>query len=134
MKQAPEIKLSPNQKGDWAELSVAARFMALGWSVSKPLSNGLPYDFILDRGSGLVRVQVKGARIRDNKVKWNPYKGRVHGSSVYTDVHADLCALFCFDNGKIYMIPIDLMFKGFKGLRLEQNKKRDALLAGSFEI
>lgn len=62
------IPLSPTTsttlKGDVSEAIAIAEFMRLGYRVSRPLSNGLPYDFIADDGSRLLRVQVKTGRLK----------------------------------------------------------------------
>lgn len=48
-------------RGDVAELLVAAELLRRGYRVSRPLSNGTPYDLIVDDGKSLIKVQVKRA-------------------------------------------------------------------------
>lgn len=56
---------STTMRGDVSEAIAIAAFMRLGYLVSRPLSNGLPYDFIADDGGRLMRVQVKTGSVRD---------------------------------------------------------------------
>ena len=53
---------STTHKGDVAEMLVAAELLRRGYRVSRPLSNGCPYDLILDDGRRLYKIQVKAAR------------------------------------------------------------------------
>lgn len=54
------------QIGDIAEMAVALEAMRLGFGVSKPLGDWLPYDLIFDTSGCLYKIQVKSAyRNRD---------------------------------------------------------------------
>ncbi len=46
-----------------------AEFMRLGFAVSRPMSNGLAYDFIADDGVKLIRIQVKTGRMVNDCIK-----------------------------------------------------------------
>jgi len=47
------------KKGEAAELAFMLKAVSLGFGVAKPWGNGERYDFILDTGMRLWRVQVK---------------------------------------------------------------------------
>lgn len=49
------------QLGDIAELMTAAELARRGYIVSRPLTNGAPYDLIVDTDQGIRRVQIKKA-------------------------------------------------------------------------
>jgi hypothetical protein len=51
--------------GDVCEAIATARLLELGYGVSRPVSNGLPYDLIADDGRRLLRMQVKSASYRE---------------------------------------------------------------------
>jgi hypothetical protein len=102
-------KRNTKLKGDIAELRVAAALTEAGYAVSKPLGENQRYDLIADDGKRLLRVQVKNGRIRGgviayrccsshghrNKILWSkPYFGQI-----------DLLAVYCPDNGKVYLVP-----------------------------
>src|SRR5438132_4870328 len=50
------------KKGEAAELAFMLKAVSLGFGVAKPWGNGERYDFILDTGTRLWRVQVKSTR------------------------------------------------------------------------
>jgi hypothetical protein len=47
------------RRGEWAELVFAMRAVQLGLWLAKPWGESSGYDFIVDQGSRIVRVQVK---------------------------------------------------------------------------
>lgn len=59
---------STTYKGDISEALAIAEFMRLGYFVSRPFSNGLPYDFIADDGVHLLRVQVKTGLLKGGAI------------------------------------------------------------------
>lgn len=91
-------------------MAVANAFTQFGCAVSKPLSDNLPYDFIVDY-NGLHRVQVKTARERsDNKnsiiadltrSRWDYSDG--HSKDHYTEDEVDLFAIYWPENGETYL-------------------------------
>jgi hypothetical protein len=48
--------MSTKLKGDIAEQAVILRLLELGWGVSKPIGDRLPYDLIADVGGQLVKL------------------------------------------------------------------------------
>lgn len=52
---------SPKARGEVAEALFLARAMDLGLVVSKPFGDSARYDFVVDSGGRLLRVQVKSA-------------------------------------------------------------------------
>ncbi len=56
MKNVPR---HPKLRGEWAEVRFLARAHELGLHVAKPYGDCLPYDFIVEYGGRMYRVQVK---------------------------------------------------------------------------
>ena len=56
-------KLPAKQKGEWAEVCFLWRASTLGFIVSKPFGDNARYDFVVDAGAGLLRVQVKSVSV-----------------------------------------------------------------------
>jgi len=50
---------NPKRRGEAGEAAFLAKASSLGFSVSKPWGDSDRYDFVLDSGHGLLRVQVK---------------------------------------------------------------------------
>jgi hypothetical protein len=57
----------PKQRGARAELRFVARAAQHGFSISKPLGDGRPYDFIVKHAGKFVRVQVKSTVCQKRK-------------------------------------------------------------------
>ena len=53
------IPRHPKLRGEWAETHFLARASEHGLHVSKPYGDCLPYDFIVEHGGRMMRVQVK---------------------------------------------------------------------------
>ncbi len=54
-----KLPAHPKLRGEWAEIRFLARASELGLRVSKPYGDCLPYDFIVEHGGRMFRVQVK---------------------------------------------------------------------------
>ena len=55
---------APKARGELAEARFLARAMGMGLTVSKPFGDSAKYDFVVDGGGGLKRVQVKSAWVK----------------------------------------------------------------------
>ena len=55
------IPINAKVRGEMAELQFLAKASALGFIVSKPYGDSQRYDFILDNGRRLLRVQVRSS-------------------------------------------------------------------------
>jgi PD-(D/E)XK endonuclease len=97
----PEWKKLKNckKRGEWAELVFASRAIARGLYLARPWGESCGYDFIVDEGRRLLRVQVKSAIFREGegyscslKDSRGPYKEN------------------SFDYVAAYVIPEDLWY------------------------
>jgi len=52
-------------QGEWAEVCFLWRASALGFTVSRPFGDNARYDFVVDAGACLFRVQVKSVSVID---------------------------------------------------------------------
>ncbi len=93
----------PHRNGELAEAAFIHKAIALGYLVSKPFGPDARYDFILDSGSHLYRVQVRGVRADGGsgfQVSCHFSKGRP-----LTPVHIDLLAAYVLADDSWYIIP-----------------------------
>lgn len=60
-------QLTPRKQGDLGEADAIAVLTRLGGQVSAPLFCSPDYDLVVDFGQGLLRVQVKTSRCRENE-------------------------------------------------------------------
>lgn len=101
--------LPPNPKavGEVSESLVLARLIQLGYSVSLPFGNNQRYDFIVDDGESLRRVQVKTGRLQHGNVVFptrstNGFTGQQRG---YLG-QADDFVVYCPETNEIYRVPV----------------------------
>ncbi len=111
--ESPTLTAAPKRntklKGDISELRVAVALTEAGYAVSKPLGENQRYDLVADDGTRMLRVQVKSGRIRGEVVVFNCCSSHGHRRTVlssrpYTG-QIDLLAVYCADNGKVYLVP-----------------------------
>jgi hypothetical protein len=63
----PGMKIikSRKKRGEWAELVFAARAMRMGLRLAKPWGESSGYDFTVDQGQRILRVQVKSTIFKE---------------------------------------------------------------------
>jgi hypothetical protein len=93
------------QRGEWVELQFMAAAALHGYRVLKPWGDNLEYDFVVEHGGNLLRVQVKGFTAR----KGGGYLCRLrHGGSGlqrYRPNDVDLFAIYILPAQTWYLIP-----------------------------
>lgn len=93
------------QRGDVAEVEVAAALMSRGFPVSKPLTDNEPYDLVVEIDLELQKVQVKRMYKEEerNSLKTNLYKSGEDFSQNRTTYSSEEVDAFAFYyNGEIY--------------------------------
>lgn len=109
----PSPKSSPRKNtkltGERSEAAFLNRAASLGFGVAKPWGDSLRYDFILDNGSRLWRVQVKctesiRARAYETRATYTTGKGR----AVYTRADVDFLAAHIVPLDIWYIIPVEV--------------------------
>jgi len=90
--------------GDAVEAAFLARAAGLFFQVAKPWGEDVRYDFLVDAGRGIWRVQVKAASSFDG----SRYNVRPGGASrLYTPDEIDFLAAHVVGENAWYMIPIE---------------------------
>ncbi|HEV3086627.1 MAG TPA: group I intron-associated PD-(D/E)XK endonuclease [Candidatus Elarobacter sp.] len=127
--------------GDISELRVAAALVEAGYSVSKPLGENQRYDLVIDDGQRLQRVQVKTGRIRGGVVLFSCSSTHGHRRTQVTTRpyigQIELLAVFCADNGKVYLLPEAELTRSKSHLRLvppRNNMVKTIRWASQFEL
>jgi hypothetical protein len=95
------------RQGEFAELTFMQKAFSLGFSVSKPYGESARYDFIVDSGSRLVRIQVKS--VRDVSRQISNYKVTVvtgRERRPYTTDEIDFVAAYVIPEDIWYMVPV----------------------------
>lgn len=103
----PAGRRNPKAVGEISEAFVLARLIELGYPVALPFGNNQRYDFIVDDGGFLSRVQVKTGRLYRGAVGFptcstNGFTGEQRG---YLG-EADEFLVYCPETNEVYRIPV----------------------------
>jgi hypothetical protein len=111
------------RSGEAAEAAFLAKAASLGFAVAKPWGDSERYDFILDSGHGLLRVQVKSTQCcaeSRNHVKAAGWK------DIYTLDEIDFLVAYIVPEDLWYVVPV-AAFASRKGLHFYPHSGRHAL-------
>jgi PD-(D/E)XK endonuclease len=101
--------LSSDQKGNIAELAIAARAIELGVDVYRPFGEGGRFDMIFALGDSLLRIQCKWAPRVGDTVLVRCYSSRRNRHGIlrrpYLDGEIDAFAAYCPDTRCCYLLP-----------------------------
>jgi hypothetical protein len=100
--------------GDMGELAFTLKAASLGITASKPYGDRRPYDFLVECGPRLWRVQVKS--VFTTKIGAHRYgfpvavsQHRRRGRATYTAEEIDFIAAFVAPHNAWYVIPVDAL-------------------------
>jgi len=132
-------------KGDITEQSVLLFALKMGWGVSKPIGDRLPYDLILDVDGKLVRIQVKSAwldTVKQNYVVDNrrtKTNRRQMVRSLYSVEDFDFALVYIDDIDVFYVFP-SLVFVSYGSeihlveTEKRQRKPKSSVFRGAWEL
>jgi len=110
------------QKGDLAELMVAADLRRRGYKIALPYGEDWDYDLIIERHGQLERIQVKfctsdGVVVPVKCYSHSLTNGRVRATKRYTAKTVDWIAVWDATTKTSYYVPSSV-FDGYKQLHL----------------
>jgi hypothetical protein len=104
--------LTTDQKGNIAELAVAAEAAKLGVDIYRPVGEGGRYDMIFDVGTRLLRIQCKWAPRHGDVIVLRCYSCRRNGDGLqrrkYVEGEIDAFVAYCPDTHSCYFLPFEL--------------------------
>ena len=122
------MEYTTNQKGLITEMSVALELIKAGYAVSQPLNIDSKYDFIVDTGKQLLRIQVKTSHLNKNKTGFE-FKCRsvtINTNKInhhyYSENDIDYFAT-CWE-GEVYLIPVN-QCSATKNLYFEKHARKN---------
>jgi PD-(D/E)XK endonuclease len=131
------------QKGDLAEMLVAADLVRRGYKVALPFGEDWDYDLIVERDGRLERVQVKHATSDGKVVEVRCYSVSVTGGKVvatksYTAETIDWLAVYDATTGRCFYVPARELGDGRRRLHLRlvapsYNRRKDVRFAADYE-
>src|SRR5205809_4747490 len=103
------LRRNPKRAGEISEAAFVLRAHSLGFLVAKPWGDSEKYDFVLDAGSKLWRVQLKStegvyARGYENQPIYSVYG---EGEGGYTAEEVDSLVVDIQTGGVWYVVPVE---------------------------
>jgi hypothetical protein len=101
----------PKDVGDRSTLAVILALRQAGFHVLVPFGENTRYELVIDDGTQLARVQCKTGRLRSGAVLFKAASSYAHHphprmrSRNYIG-QIDVFAVYCPDNGAVYLVPI----------------------------
>lgn len=92
-------------QGELVELRFLARAAELGLRVSKPYGDSAPYDFLVESGGTVFKVQVKSTGFRHLGSKSHVCVASHHNKS-YSKKEVDFIAAYIISDDAWYIIPL----------------------------
>jgi hypothetical protein len=101
--------MNPKLVGEKSEACIILALLRHDWPVLKPFGDSQRYDLVTERNGQFLRIQCKTGRLVDGAVSFptcSSYRHRGLGTKDYRG-QADLFAVYCPDNEKTYIVPVD---------------------------
>ena len=103
----PRPRRDTKRKGEVAELAFMHKAASLGFGVAKPYGDSFPYDFILDNGRKLWRVQVKStSQLFQGAYSINAQRRLGWGTCPYKSSEVDFLAAYVTPRNCWYIVPL----------------------------
>ena len=116
-------------KGNSSEAVVLTAYVQAGFLVSLPFCGGASYDFVVDSGARLLKVQVKTGKLEAGCVVYNTRRhrgSRYDAFRRYEEGEVDVFAICCPDTRQLYAV-LAAHSSGVEGkLRLAETKNCQA--------
>lgn len=129
--------MNTKDKGERSEGQILAAFLRAGKVVLHPFGDSQRYDMVLDEGGRFVRVQCKTGRILGDVIAFNTCSGSYKGVRKPYLGDADLFAVYCPQNNKVYAIPVEKAPCTQMSLRLatpKNGQQTGIRMASDFEV
>ncbi len=118
----PSAVRDAKRQGELAELVFAARAAAHGLRVLKPYGESCAYDFAIESGGRMKRVQVKSVGVAERGA-YRISAGKGHSSKrAYTKKELDVLAAYVIPEDTWYLIPVEA-FTPVKSIHLCPGRK-----------
>jgi hypothetical protein len=117
-----------------------AALVKKGYLISIPFGENQRYDLLADDGDRILRVQVKTGRLRGDVIAYSCSSSHTHRGGTHARPYfgqADIIAVYCPQNGKVYLVPEEEFVASRAHLRLTapvNNQRRGIRWASRFEL
>lgn len=122
------MEYTTNQKGLITEMSVALYLIKLGYDVSQPLNADSRYDYIVDTGRQLLRIQVKTSHLNKRETgiefKCRSITLNAGGTNTHRYNENDIDYFATYWNDEVYLVPVS-QCSSSKVLHFEKPNRQD---------
>jgi len=145
--EEPEVSLNAPRRdtksvGDRSEATVLAALVRHGFLCSIPFGENHRYDLIADDGQNVYRAQVKTGRLKNGAISYANSSSHQHRRSGPTSTRSyfgqiDFLAVYCPQNGKVYLVPESELVATRAHLRVEpavNRQEKGIRWAARFEL
>ena len=109
-KTAEEYELTTKRRGELSELAFVFKAASLGFHVSKPYGDSERYDFILDAGPRLWRIQIKSTTtLMCGLYRINSHRRTSYGTVPYQPSEVDFLIAHVIPEDAWFILPIALI-------------------------
>ena len=127
--------LDTKRLGEIAELAFILKATSLGFTPSRPYGDRRPYDFLLECGEHVLKIQVKCVSVprfhNANSFAVNVVQHKHGGRAAYTSDDIDFLVAYVIPHNAFYVIPVDVLNQRKMIVVYPAGKKRSD--AGLFE-
>ncbi len=126
--------------GDISEAKILATLIGRGCDVLIPFGDNLRYDLLIDVDGSFERIQCKTGRLRAGVIIFKTSSSTYHrstGCHKHYRGQAEWFGVYCPDNKKTYLVPVDRVGASEGTLRVDEprnNQKKRITWAHEFEI
>jgi hypothetical protein len=113
--------LTPKAVGEITQAKVLAALVAAGKTVLVPFGDNARYDLVVEEEDGRFwRIQCKTGRLFAGTIKFPTSSSHNHYFKARRDYRgqADYFGVFCPDNQKVYIVPVEGVGRSSASLRL----------------
>ena len=126
-------------KGDTCEGIVMATLLRLGKPILLPFGENLRYDLVVDEDGKFTRIQCKSGLLKNGVISFRTCSSHYHRGGTSRDYRgeADLFGVYCPQNGKVYLIPVEDAPGRRCHLRVDSTRNNQAKgirLASDYEV
>ena len=115
---------------------ITASLLKARFTVLKPLSDGARFDLAIERDGTFKRIQCKTGRLKNGTIRFRLNSVTAGGRRRRNyKGDADLFGVYCPENGKSYLLPVDALGDHQATIRIAPAKNNQATRpAADFEI
>ncbi len=103
-------ELTTKRRGELSELAFVYKAASEGFAVAKPYGDSQRYDFILDNGHRLWRVQIKSSTcLRNGLYRVNACRHTCQGPACYEASEIDFFAAYIIPENTWFLLPVEMI-------------------------